>query len=198
MLSAKILGVVFSLLLVYSMPTERKHSENEAGFPSYTKEESDVFYKFGAESNTRREYDGKPSTSSRYARSPSRMSSGQTETSKSYEFDYLIHSPNYDLQFRSEKGFPNGTVVGFYGYYESGVRYLVVNYIADANGYRPTIQKDESGQGRFVVLTAKRGPGGITYALKTLLYQSTYAVSGKNLFGNDTKDAVENNDEYPT
>ncbi|GBN63328.1 hypothetical protein AVEN_155376-1 [Araneus ventricosus] len=194
MLSAKILGVAFSLFLVYSMPTERKHSENEAGFPSYTKEESDVFYKFGAESNTRMEYDGKPSTSTTYVLSPSRMSSGQTETSKSYKFDYLIHSPNGDLQFRSERGFPNGTVVGFYGHYEYRVKYLVVNYIADANGYRSTIQKDESGPGRIVVLIAERGPGGITYVLRTLLYQSSYVGAAKNLFGNETKDAEDDYD----
>ncbi|GBM67592.1 hypothetical protein AVEN_44741-1 [Araneus ventricosus] len=185
--------MVFSLLIVYSMPTEKKHSENEADSPSYTKEGSDVFYKFGAESNARRKYDGKSSTSTRYARSPSRMSS---ETSKSYEFDYLIHSPNGDLQFRSERGFPNGTVVGFYGHYEYRVRYLVVNYIADANGYRSTIQKDESGSGRIVVLTAERGPGGITYVGRAHVPQPSIPATLKNLFKYKAKDAVEDNDEF--
>ncbi|GBM67597.1 hypothetical protein AVEN_44745-1, partial [Araneus ventricosus] len=106
MLSAKILGLVVSFFIVYSMPTEKQHSGSGASPLSNEKEESSAFYKGGAKSNTRKDYDSKASTSTRYVRSPYQIISPPSppiETLKPYKFDYLIRSPNGDLQFREER-----------------------------------------------------------------------------------------------
>lgn len=54
-----------------------------------------------------------------------------------YSFGYEIEdAPSANTQFRQEERFANGTVVGSYGLVEPDGNVRVVNYVADAQGYR--------------------------------------------------------------
>lgn len=54
-----------------------------------------------------------------------------------YSFGYDIEDPETNnIQTRSEERYPNGTVVGSYGYVQPDGTVMLVNYIADENGYR--------------------------------------------------------------
>ncbi|XP_034236137.1 larval cuticle protein A2B-like [Thrips palmi] len=54
-----------------------------------------------------------------------------------YSFGYEIEdAATANTQFRQEERFANGTVVGSYGLVEPDGNVRVVNYVADAQGYR--------------------------------------------------------------
>ncbi|XP_032510875.2 cuticle protein 10.9-like [Danaus plexippus] len=54
-----------------------------------------------------------------------------------YSFGYDVLDPETgNTQFRSEEKYPNGTVVGSYGYIDPKGRSRRFNYIADEYGYR--------------------------------------------------------------
>ncbi|XP_045446362.1 larval cuticle protein 16/17-like [Melitaea cinxia] len=54
-----------------------------------------------------------------------------------YSFGYDVFDPDTgNNQFRSEERYPNGTVVGSYGYVDPRGRSQRFDYIADENGYR--------------------------------------------------------------
>lgn len=54
-----------------------------------------------------------------------------------YSFGYDIEdAETNNIQTRSEERYPNGTVVGTYGYVQPDGSVLMVNYIADVLGYR--------------------------------------------------------------
>ncbi|KAG5894303.1 hypothetical protein JTB14_015543 [Gonioctena quinquepunctata] len=63
-----------------------------------------------------------------------------------YAFGYDIEDPETNnVQFRDEERYPNGTVVGSYGFVKPDGNIHVVKYVADGNGYRATVE-DSSGQ----------------------------------------------------
>ncbi|XP_028168283.1 pupal cuticle protein Edg-84A-like [Ostrinia furnacalis] len=54
-----------------------------------------------------------------------------------YAFGYDVHDPQTgNTQFRTEERYPNGTVVGSYGYVDGNGRPHRYNYVADEKGYR--------------------------------------------------------------
>ncbi|XP_050342400.1 pupal cuticle protein Edg-84A-like [Nymphalis io] len=54
-----------------------------------------------------------------------------------YSFGYDVLDPETgNTQFRTEERYPNGTVVGSYGYIDSRGRSRRFDYIADEHGYR--------------------------------------------------------------
>ncbi|XP_017779372.1 PREDICTED: cuticle protein 21-like [Nicrophorus vespilloides] len=64
----------------------------------------------------------------------------------SYAFGYDIEDPETDnVQFRHEERHPNGTVRGSYGYVTPDGNVNIVNYIADALGYRATVETRSRG-----------------------------------------------------
>ncbi|KPJ09785.1 hypothetical protein RR48_13419 [Papilio machaon] len=55
----------------------------------------------------------------------------------SYSFGYDVSDPETDnIQYRKEERFPNGTVVGSYGYLDPFGRTRRYQYVADGDGYR--------------------------------------------------------------
>ncbi|XP_050669130.1 larval cuticle protein 1-like [Leptidea sinapis] len=59
-----------------------------------------------------------------------------------YSFGYDIFDPDSgNKQFRSEERYPNGTVVGSYGYNDALGKSRRYNYIADERGYRVASEK---------------------------------------------------------
>nr|XP_023012033.1 uncharacterized protein LOC111502249 [Leptinotarsa decemlineata] len=58
-----------------------------------------------------------------------------------YAFGYDIEDPlTNNIQFRDEERYPNGTVVGSYGYVKPDGNIHIVKYTADEKGYRATIE----------------------------------------------------------
>lgn len=54
-----------------------------------------------------------------------------------YSFGYDISDPNTgNFQYRSEERYPNGTVVGSYGFVDPTGAPRTYNYVADEKGYR--------------------------------------------------------------
>ncbi|XP_013178197.1 PREDICTED: cuticle protein 16.8-like [Papilio xuthus] len=55
----------------------------------------------------------------------------------SYSFGYEVSDPETgNIQYRKEERFPNGTVIGSYGYLDPFGRTRNYQYVADGDGYR--------------------------------------------------------------
>ncbi|CAH2107132.1 unnamed protein product [Euphydryas editha] len=71
------------------------------------------------------------------AQNPSYYYSNVDGIPGTYSFGYDVFDPDTgNTQFRSEERYPNGTVVGSYGYVDPRGRSQRFDYIADENGYR--------------------------------------------------------------
>lgn len=66
---------------------------------------------------------------------------GQAEP---FAFDFKTQDQSGNGQYRKEESDKNGVVRGSYGYWSDGI-YRQVNYIADENGFRASIQSNEPG-----------------------------------------------------
>ncbi|GBM91710.1 hypothetical protein AVEN_14915-1 [Araneus ventricosus] len=100
---------------------------------------------------------------------------GQNTSSGAFYFDYLVKDPQGKLHFHIQQKFENGTVVGIYGHGGDFDRYLIVNYVADAKGYRATnsfLQNcngssftEESDHSKLVGLKAYRSSGKVLFGV---------------------------------
>ncbi|XP_026485877.2 larval cuticle protein 16/17-like [Vanessa tameamea] len=71
------------------------------------------------------------------AQNPSYYYSDVDGVPGTYSFGYDILDPETgNIQFRTEERYPNGTVVGSYGYIDPRGRSRRFDYVADENGYR--------------------------------------------------------------
>ncbi|GFT44456.1 cuticle protein 10.9 [Nephila pilipes] len=91
---------------------------------------------------------------------------GQNEAPKPYNFDYQSADEQGNVHYRTEEGDASGTVRGTYGYTDTQGLFRVVEYIADAGGFRANIRTNEPGtDGKEspadVQLTAEQPPAGI-------------------------------------
>lgn len=85
---------------------------------------------------------------------------------KPYSFDYNAADDEGNTHYRNEQGDEQGNVRGTYGYTDNQGLYRIVEYVADANGFRATIRTNEPGvDGKEspadVVLTAEQPPAGL-------------------------------------
>ncbi|GIX91895.1 cuticle protein 10.9 [Caerostris extrusa] len=83
-----------------------------------------------------------------------------------YQFDYTARDEQGNTHYRNEQGDQNGAVRGSYGYTDNQGLYRVVDYVADAGGFRANIRTNEPGtDGKEspadVQLTAEQPPAGI-------------------------------------
>ncbi|KAK8772638.1 hypothetical protein V5799_024130 [Amblyomma americanum] len=79
------------------------------------------------------------------AGSPYRGYDGYTTAPQPYSFGYDTVDEYGNRQFRSEQGDVNNVKTGSYGYRDVNGLYRRVNYIADANGFRATVDTNEPG-----------------------------------------------------
>ncbi|PRD31841.1 UNVERIFIED_CONTAM: Cuticle protein 10.9 [Trichonephila clavipes] len=91
---------------------------------------------------------------------------GQNEAPKPYNFDYQSADEQGNVHYRNEEGDASGTVRGTYGYTDNQGLFRVVEYIADASGFRANIRTNEPGtDGKEspadVQITAEQPPAGI-------------------------------------
>lgn len=64
-----------------------------------------------------------------------------------YAFGFDVEDPETNnIQTRNEERYPNGTVVGSYGYVQPDGSVVLVNYVADENGYRANVETNPRGQ----------------------------------------------------
>ncbi|GFY77490.1 cuticle protein 10.9, partial [Trichonephila inaurata madagascariensis] len=83
-----------------------------------------------------------------------------------YNFDYQARDEQGNVHYRNEQGDQSGAVRGSYGYTDNQGLYRVVDYVADANGFRANVRTNEPGtDGKEspadVQLTAEQPPAGI-------------------------------------
>lgn len=62
-----------------------------------------------------------------------------------FDFGYDVNDEYGNKQFRKESGDTAGVVRGSYGYTDANGLYRIVEYIADANGFRANIKSNEPG-----------------------------------------------------
>ncbi|KAH9371592.1 hypothetical protein HPB48_021429 [Haemaphysalis longicornis] len=62
-----------------------------------------------------------------------------------YNFDYNVTDESGTMIFHTEKADSNNTKTGTYGYRDPSGIYRTVNYVADADGFRATIDTNEPG-----------------------------------------------------
>ncbi|GIY28165.1 hypothetical protein CDAR_208111, partial [Caerostris darwini] len=91
---------------------------------------------------------------------------GQNEAPKPYKFDYNAADEQGNSHYRTEEGDASGTVRGTYGYTDNQGLYRVVEYVADAGGFRANVRTNEPGtDGKEspadVQLTVEQPPAGI-------------------------------------
>ncbi|XP_015920816.2 uncharacterized protein [Parasteatoda tepidariorum] len=91
---------------------------------------------------------------------------GQNYPPKPYNFDYQARDEQGNMHYRNEQGDQSGAVRGSYGYTDAQGLYRVVDYVADAGGFRANIRTNEPGtDGKEspadVQLTAEQPPAGI-------------------------------------
>ncbi|CAL1279652.1 unnamed protein product [Larinioides sclopetarius] len=83
-----------------------------------------------------------------------------------YNFDYQARDEQGNVHYRNEQGDQSGAVRGSYGYTDTQGLYRVVEYVADAGGFRANVKTNEPGtDGKEspadVQLTAEQPPAGI-------------------------------------
>ncbi|UYV73549.1 hypothetical protein LAZ67_10004091 [Cordylochernes scorpioides] len=90
-----------------------------------------------------------------------------------YNFDYNIQDEQGNTQYRQESGDQSGTVRGTYGYTDTNGVFRVVEYVADAGGFRATVRTNEPGTGpespADVMMNVQAPPAGL---------QESYTRSG--------------------
>ncbi|GBO04963.1 hypothetical protein AVEN_92841-1 [Araneus ventricosus] len=91
---------------------------------------------------------------------------GQNEVPQPYNFDYKSADEQGNTHYHREEADASGTVRGSYGYTDVQGLYRVVDYIADASGFRASIRTNEPGtDGKEspadVQMTAEPPPFGI-------------------------------------
>ncbi|XP_065295835.1 shematrin-like protein 1 [Dermacentor albipictus] len=79
------------------------------------------------------------------AGTPYRGYSDYSAPPQPYSFGYDTADEFGNRQFRSEQGDSNNVKTGSYGYTDVNGLYRRVNYIADANGFRATVDTNEPG-----------------------------------------------------
>ncbi|XP_077512841.1 uncharacterized protein LOC144124038 [Amblyomma americanum] len=79
------------------------------------------------------------------AGSPYRGYDGYATAPQPYSFGYDTVDEYGNRQFRSEQGDVNNVKTGSYGYRDVNGLYRRVNYVADANGFRATVDTNEPG-----------------------------------------------------
>ncbi|GIY75137.1 cuticle protein 10.9 [Caerostris darwini] len=83
-----------------------------------------------------------------------------------YQFDYTARDEQGNTHYRNEQGDQSGAMRGSYGYTDNQGLYRVVDYVADAGGFRANVRTNEPGtDGKEspadVQLTAEQPPAGI-------------------------------------
>ncbi|GIY72461.1 uncharacterized protein CDAR_77941 [Caerostris darwini] len=69
----------------------------------------------------------------------------QNEVPRPYKFDYHVDDEQGTTHYRTEEGDGSGAVRGTYGYTDFQGIYRVVEYVADAGGFRASIRTNEPG-----------------------------------------------------
>ncbi|GIY76711.1 hypothetical protein CDAR_603901 [Caerostris darwini] len=67
------------------------------------------------------------------------------EAPRPYKFDYNVNDEQGTSHYRTEEGDGSGAVRGTYGYTDYQGIYRVVEYVADAGGFRASIRTNEPG-----------------------------------------------------
>ncbi|KAK8768906.1 cuticle protein 16.8-like [Amblyomma americanum] len=62
-----------------------------------------------------------------------------------YEFKYNVQDEEGNTQMHEQSSDGSGTVRGTYGYTDKDGLFRIVEYVADANGYRAMIKTNEPG-----------------------------------------------------
>ncbi|KAF8767313.1 hypothetical protein HNY73_020293 [Argiope bruennichi] len=186
------------MFITYSSAAEQSLFHSEDNIVAYVRKWSELAYKFGAKRNfSEKHQENEPGRFIRAA--PNSNSSGRLIKNNSpgaYYFDYLVKEPNGDLQFHIQRRFENGTVVGVYAVGVDWERYITVMYIADANGYRAEVSKNEASLGEHVGIRAERKNGRVEFSVWSI---KSMAGVAHNLFtsGKDSKkDDDEEDDTY--
>ncbi|KAI1308658.1 Cuticle protein 10.9 [Halotydeus destructor] len=82
-----------------------------------------------------------------------------------YNFGYDVHDENGNHQYRKEESDANGVVRGTYGYTDAYGLYRLVDYVADASGFKANIRSNEPGVNSSpsanVVMAAEQPPAAI-------------------------------------
>ncbi|GBM91705.1 hypothetical protein AVEN_14911-1 [Araneus ventricosus] len=91
---------------------------------------------------------------------------GRNDIPQPYSFDYKATDEEENVHYHQEQADASGTVRGSYGYTDVQGLYRVVDYIADASGFRASIRTNEPGtDGKEspadVQMTAEPPPFGI-------------------------------------
>lgn len=91
---------------------------------------------------------------------------GQNYPPQPYQFDYQARDEQGNVHYRNEQGDSSGAVRGSYGYTDTQGLYRVVEYVADAGGFRANVRTNEPGtDGKEnpadVNLVAEQPPAGI-------------------------------------
>ncbi|XP_049518668.1 adult-specific rigid cuticular protein 15.7 [Dermacentor silvarum] len=79
------------------------------------------------------------------APAPNRRYDAYASPPQPYSFGYDNVDEYGNQQFRSEQGDSNNAKTGSYGYRDANGLYRRVNYVADANGFRATVDTNEPG-----------------------------------------------------
>ncbi|KFM58776.1 Cuticle protein 16.8, partial [Stegodyphus mimosarum] len=111
-------------------------------------------------------YGGGASSYGGGASSFSGAAAGIQNVPQPYNFDYQAQDEQGNTHYRNEQGDQNGNVQGSYGYTDVQGLYRVVEYVADANGFRANIRTNEPGTDSRespadMVLVAEPAPAGI-------------------------------------
>ncbi|XP_055937316.1 uncharacterized transmembrane protein DDB_G0289901-like [Argiope bruennichi] len=106
---------------------------------------------------------------------------GQNEAPQPYNFDYQAADEQGNSHYHRAEADASGTVRGSYGYTDIQGLYRIVDYIADASGFRASIRTNEPGtDGKEspadVQMTVDQAPAGIQDRYTT--YSGTGGFTG--------------------
>lgn len=89
------------------------------------------------------------------------------------------------MHYRQEQGDQSGAVRGTYGYTDNQGLYRVVEYVADANGFRANVRTNEPG-------TGKEGPADVTWQAvePPAGIQTQYSRGGSGSYGGGYRPAA--------
>ncbi|KAG0436479.1 hypothetical protein HPB47_017923 [Ixodes persulcatus] len=75
----------------------------------------------------------------------SKQKASASESAQPYDFGYDNVDEYGNKQFHKEQGDANNAKTGSFGYTDANGVYRRVNYVADANGFRATVETNEPG-----------------------------------------------------
>ncbi|XP_053207566.1 uncharacterized protein DDB_G0271670-like [Panonychus citri] len=107
-------------------------------------------------------------TRSSTGRSYERIQETTYQPAEPYNFGYDVRDDYGNRQYRKEESDASGAVRGSYGYTDANGLFRIVEYIADANGFRANIKTNEPGtaaqQAADIILSAESPPRAIVEA----------------------------------